>query len=176
MPSDMSSVYGEIPTTPSIFSEASILVVVYLRLPCSGENNRLGSPSQSGGCAISSVTRQRRVYNNSRLILWSPYFSIVINVVVTTGKQQHHYHHHHHHPSSLSPSSCIITYYHHVKALVGWVTSKKVNQSPTQTKLYNPPPPLNGGIFRSRPDVRVDVSPTRGSNFWGPGESIYQIL
>ena len=37
-------------------------------------------------------------------------------------------------------------------------------------------PPWNGGIFRSRPDIRVDVSSTRGFNFWGPRESIYRIL
>ena len=37
-------------------------------------------------------------------------------------------------------------------------------------------PPWNGGIFRSRPDVRVDVSQTHGSNFWGLRKSIFQIL
>ena len=38
------------------------------------------------------------------------------------------------------------------------------------------PPPWDGGIFRSRPDnIRVDVSPTRGSNFWGPRDSVLEI-
>ena len=37
---------------------------------------------------------------------------------------------------------------------------------------YNTLHPWNGGIFRSRPDIRVDVSPTRGSNFWGPREKV----
>ena len=44
---------------------------------------------------------------------------------------------------------------------------RKVNHSPT---------PWNGGIFRSGPDIRVDVSPTRGTYFWGLRESIYQIV
>ena len=63
-----------------------------------------------------------------------------------------------------------------MKALVRWATGKKVNRSPSQTKPYNTLPPWNGGIFRSGPDTPVDMSPTRGSNFWGPRESIYQIL
>ena len=58
-----------------------------------------------------------------------------------------------------------------VKALVRWATStgKKVYQSPTSTKPYNTLPPWNG------PDIRVNVSPTRGSNFWG-SRSSFQIL
>ena len=56
---------------------------------------------------------------------------------------------------------------------------QKVNQSVTsQTKPYNTLPPGTAGY--SVPDrirsIRVDVSPTHGSNFWGPRERIYQIL
>ena len=52
---------------------------------------------------------------------------------------------------------------------------KKVNQSPTQAKLYKTFPPWNGEMFGSRPDIRVDVSPTRGSIFWESRESIFQV-
>ena len=37
---------------------------------------------------------------------------------------------------------------------------RKVNQSPTQYKHCNTLPPWHG------PNIRVDVPPTRGSNFW----------
>ena len=39
-------------------------------------------------------------------------------------------------------------------------------------------PHWNDEIFRSRPHIcciRVGVPPTRGSNFWGPRESIFQV-
>ena len=60
-----------------------------------------------------------------------------------------------------------------VKVLVCWVTDKRfINRLLQQP--YNTPP-LERRVFRSRPDVRVDVSPTRGSNIWGPWESIFQV-
>ena len=60
-----------------------------------------------------------------------------------------------------------------------WATDKRLtNRPPKQCKrclITSPVPPLNGRIFRSRPDIRVDVSPTRASNFWSPGENIFQV-
>ena len=57
------------------------------------------------------------------------------------------------------------------KALVRWTTGKRLTDCLLKLSLITFPP-WNGGIFRSRPDIRDDVSPTRGSNFWGPRESI----
>ena len=52
-----------------------------------------------------------------------------------------------------------------VRALVHW------------PEAYNTlSPPWNGGIFRPRPDIPVDVSPTRGYSFWGPRDTSFQIL
>ena len=55
-------------------------------------------------------------------------------------------------------------------------TGKTLTDHLPTLKPYNALPHWNGGIFRSRPDIRIGVSPTRGSNFWGPRESIHQIL
>ena len=63
---------------------------------------------------------------------------------------------------------------YNVEALVLWATGERLtNHLPKLilTALYNPLPPSNGGMFRSRPDIRVDVSSTRGSKLWAPRES-----
>ena len=54
-----------------------------------------------------------------------------------------------------------------VKALVRLDTGKRLTNRLPKLSLVTP---WNGGTFRSRPDIRVDVSPTRGSNLWGPTE------
>ena len=60
-----------------------------------------------------------------------------------------------------------------ISPLVYW---QKVDQRPTQTKPYTTLRPWTAGY--SGPDwiIRVDESPTRGSIFWGPRESVYQII
>ena len=62
-----------------------------------------------------------------------------------------------------------------VKALVRWATGKRLTNRLPKLSLITFPP-WNGGSFRSRPDTRVDVSPTRGFIFWGSRESSYHIL
>ena len=62
-----------------------------------------------------------------------------------------------------------------VKALVRWATGKRLTYRLPKLSLTTLSP-WSGGMSRSRPDTRVDVSPTRGFNSWGPRESIYQIL
>ena len=49
-----------------------------------------------------------------------------------------------------------------------------INGLPKLGIIRNTLPPWNGGIFRSTPDVRVDVPPTRGSDFWGGGRKIFE--
>ena len=61
-----------------------------------------------------------------------------------------------------------------VLALVRWATGKRLtNRQPTLSPITLLP--WNDQIFRSRPDIRVDLSPTRVSSFWAPRESIFQV-
>ena len=59
---------------------------------------------------------------------------------------------------------------------LGYDTGKRLTGRLPNLSLTTLPPRWSGRMFRSRPDVRVDVPPTRGSNLWGPKESVYQIL
>ena len=58
-----------------------------------------------------------------------------------------------HHTSSKERQS-------HGQALVRWATGNRLTNRQHKLSPITPPSPLwNGGIFRSRPDIRVDVSP-----------------
>ena len=58
---------------------------------------------------------------------------------------------------------------------LSYESGKRSTDHLPKLKPCNTFPPWNGGIFRSIPDIPVDLSPTRDSNFWGARGSIYQI-
>ena len=65
---------------------------------------------------------------------------------------------------------------HNAKAIIWCAIGKRLtNRLPKLSLTYNTLPTWNGGMFRSRRDKRVDVLPTRGSHFWGPRDSIFQV-
>ena len=58
-----------------------------------------------------------------------------------------------------------------VKALVRWATGKRVPNRPlpklSLITLHNTPPPWNGGMFKFRPNIRVDVVTNSRFQFLG---------